>query len=97
MSVWEGLEQLRAYVFDSDHRELLLKRREWFEKFEGVYAALWWVAAGHIPTVEEAKQRLAHLAEKGETPYAFTFKNPFAPGSNAAEAAARERPLTPGA
>jgi hypothetical protein len=97
MSVWESLEELRAYVFDSAHRELLLKRRDWFEKFEGVYAALWWVPAGHVPTLEEAKQRLAHLAEKGPTPYAFTFKSPFPAPSDPAGAATRERPLTPGA
>ena len=67
MSVWEGLEELRAYVFESSHRELLRQRREWFEKFEGVYAALWWVPAGHRPSIEEAKQRLAHLAANGPT------------------------------
>jgi uncharacterized protein DUF3291 len=77
MSVWEGLEALRAYVFESSHVELLRQRRKWFEKFEGVYAALWWVPAGHRPSIEEAKQRLAHLAANGATPYAFTFKDPF--------------------
>jgi Domain of unknown function (DUF3291) len=77
MSVWEGLDELRAYVFESSHRELLRQRREWFEKFEGVYAALWWVPDGHRPSLEEAKQRLAHLAANGPTPYAFTFKDCF--------------------
>jgi hypothetical protein len=77
MSVWEDLESLRAYVFDSSHRELLVKRREWFERFEGVYAALWWVPVGHEPTADEARQRLALLAEKGPTARAFTFKAPF--------------------
>ncbi|MFI4942743.1 MAG: DUF3291 domain-containing protein [Burkholderiales bacterium] len=85
MSVWESLEELRAYVFDSSHRELLRQRREWFEKFEGVYVALWWVPAGHQPSIEEAKQRLAHLAANGPTPFAFTFKDPFPASAAQAE------------
>lgn len=96
MSVWESLEELRAYVFESSHRELLRQRREWFEKFEGVYAALWWVPAGHRPSIEEAKQRLAHLAANGPTPFAFTFKDPFpasaAQAADNAESDPRMRP-----
>jgi hypothetical protein len=96
MSVWEGLEELRAYVFESSHRELLRQRREWFEKFEGVYAALWWVPAGHRPSIEEAKQRLAHLTANGPTPFAFTFKDPFpASATQAADNAESEPRIRP--
>ena len=96
MSVWEGLEALRAYVFDSSHRELLRQRREWFEKFEGVYAALWWIPAGHRPSIEEAKQRLAHLAANGPTPYAFSFKDPFpASDAQAVDSAASDASIRP--
>ena len=35
------------------------RRREWFEVYESAYMALWWVPAGHRPTIEEAKERLA--------------------------------------
>jgi len=79
MSLWEGVEQLRAYVYGSSHRELLRQRRDWFAAFDGAYTALWWVPKGHLPSVDEAKKRLAHLAEKGPTPYAFTFKETFPP------------------
>lgn len=58
---------------------MLRQRREWFEKFERIYLALWWVEAGHIPTVAEAKQRLEYLQEHGETPQAFTFRRTFPP------------------
>ena len=92
MSVWESVEQLRAYVFGSSHRELLAQRRDWFEKFEGVYAALWWVPPGHRPSIEEAKERLAHLAEKGPTPFAFSFKDTFPAGSELTFEAAVRRP-----
>jgi hypothetical protein len=77
MSVWESIEQLRRYVYYSAHVEVLKRRQNWFEKFSGAYAALWWVPQGHRPGVDEAKQRLAHLDAHGPTPFAFTFKKPF--------------------
>ena len=55
----------------------LQKRSRWFERFEGPYLALWWVPAGHAPSVEEAKERLTYLRAHGETPFAFSFKKSF--------------------
>jgi hypothetical protein len=86
MSLWESIAHLRAYVYGSSHLELLRQRQDWFARFEGAYAALWWVPQGHVPSVDEAKKRLAHLAEKGPTPYAFSFKNPFPPDEAVIEA-----------
>ena len=77
MSVWENLESLRQYVYKSAHRELLRERHAWFEKFAGAYVTLWWVPAGHIPGVDEAKRRLAHLDAHGPTQFVFTFQNVF--------------------
>jgi hypothetical protein len=48
-------------------------------KFEGIYMALWWVEAGHIPTVDEAKERLEYLSQHGVSERAFTFKQPYDP------------------
>lgn len=53
------------------------RRREWFEEMP-VYMALWWVPAGHVPSVEEAKEKLALLERLGPTAEAFTFREPFA-------------------
>ena len=79
MSVWSTLEDLTRFVYasESQHRDVMKQRRRWFQRFDGPYVALWWVPQGHIPTVEEAKERLEHLRAHGETPYAFTFKKPF--------------------
>jgi hypothetical protein len=77
MSVWEDVEALRQYVYRSSHRELLRQRHSWFEKFAGAYAALWWVPAGHIPGIDEAKRRIAHLDAHGPTQFAFTFQTLF--------------------
>lgn len=81
MSVWESIEQLKDYVYRSAHAELLKRRSEWFEKFDGVFAAMWWIEAGHIPTVEEAKQRLDHLYKHEESEFAFSFRKSFPPPS----------------
>jgi hypothetical protein len=79
MSVWADLESLRGYVFRSAHAAVMRQRREWFERFEGVYLGLWWVPTGHRPTVEEAVGRLAHLEAHGPAPFAFTFQQAFDP------------------
>ena len=77
MSVWATLDDLRQYVYRSAHAQLIGQRKDWFEKFESPYLALWWVPAGHTPTVEEAKARLERLQAQGESPEAFSFKRPF--------------------
>jgi hypothetical protein len=77
MSVWESIEQLKHYVYKTAHAELLRGRQDWFEKFSGVYTALWWIPKGHVPSVDEAKERLAHLDAHGPAPFAFTFQKPF--------------------
>jgi len=79
MSVWETVEELRNFVFQTAHKELLRQRHAWFEKLTEVYTALWWVPMGHIPSVDEAKRRLTHLEANGPTQFAFTFQSVFQP------------------
>ena len=76
MSVWTDIPSLGAYVYRSDHVKIMRRRREWFEHMD-VFMVLWWVPAGHQPTIDEAKERLARLERFGPTPEAFTFKAPF--------------------
>jgi hypothetical protein len=77
MSVWASIEGLRAFTYTSAHTGVMRRRREWFEAYETAYMALWWIPAGHRPTIEEAKERLAALDREGPTPFAFTFRAPF--------------------
>ena len=77
-SVWETLDALRQYVYRSAHAQLIGRRKDWFFKLETPFVALWWVPAGHTPTVSEAKERLERLQARGESPQAFSFKRPFA-------------------
>src|SRR5215472_1362372 len=53
MSVWESVEALFAFVCRSVHTKVMGRRREWFGKPDQAYQVLWWVPAGHAPTVEE--------------------------------------------
>ena len=78
MSVWRDAESLAAFAYrNSNHLTIMRRRREWFEHME-FYMALWWVPAGHRPTVEEGMEKVALLTAKGPTPEAFSFRQPFA-------------------
>jgi hypothetical protein len=85
MSVWESIDRLAEFVYRSgDHLAVMRRRREWFERIK-VFMALWWVPAGHRPTVAEAEERLEHLRAHGPTAFAFTFRERFpAPDADAA-------------
>jgi hypothetical protein len=83
MSVWESLEALGDFTYASGHLGVLRRRRDWFDKMAEAHLALWWVLAGTTPTVAEAGSRLARLRERGPSPEAFTFREPFpAPDSS---------------
>jgi hypothetical protein len=41
--------------------------------------AMWWVPAGHVPDVAEARGRLDHLRRHGPSAFAFPFGVPFSP------------------
>lgn len=77
MSVWESVDALFQYAYYSDHTAYFRRRAEWFVKMTTPAVALWWVEAGHIPTLAEAKVKLELLEKHGPTPQAFTFKQRF--------------------
>ena len=79
MSVWESVEALAAFVYSQQHREVLRRRREWFEQMAEAYLALWWVPRGHVPTPAAAEDRIRHLRAHGPTPHAFTLRVHFPP------------------
>ncbi|MFI5802231.1 DUF3291 domain-containing protein [Streptomyces sp. NPDC051561] len=82
MSVWRNVDALKAFMYAGRHRELLKRRYEWFERMQEAMAALWWVPAGHRPTVGEAEERLTTLRELGPTDAVFTLNSLFpAPGT----------------
>ena len=86
MSVWESVEALKDFVYRSGHVVPLRDRGQWFERPQQAHLAMWWIPAGHIPTVEEARERLEYLRTHGPSGFAFTFTALFAPPAAAVEA-----------
>ena len=81
MSVWQDIDSLHAFTYRTAHAQLFAARKKWFDnamaRMQSRSMALWWVAAGTVPTVDEAKERLARLTAAGPTAFAFTFKQRY--------------------
>jgi hypothetical protein len=71
MSVWENVESLEKYVWQTVHKRFYARRHEWFETMAERYLVMWWVPAGHRPTLDEALGRLEHLRAHGDGEEAF--------------------------
>jgi hypothetical protein len=78
ISVWESIEALRQYVYHDVHATVLRNRNLWFSRMNEAHLAMWWIPTGTLPTIDQARERLEHLRRHGETPFAFTFRHPFA-------------------
>jgi hypothetical protein len=87
LTVWESVETLADFAYRSDHRDVMVQRRKWFERMAEAFMVLWWVPAGHRPSVAESKERLELLRRDGPTPAAFTFRKPFPAPDAEADAA----------
>jgi hypothetical protein len=80
MSVWETLAALRDFAYrNGPHLDYMRGRREWFHRMPEQHLVLWWVPAGHIPSLSEALSRLELLRRNGPSPLAFTFREPYDP------------------
>lgn len=77
MSVWDSVDSLKNFMFRTHHRDFMRRKGDWFHRLPEDTYVLWWIEEDHIPTLEEAIERLEHLREVGDTPYAFTFKTNF--------------------
>jgi len=77
MSVWESIETLRDFAYKSNHMQVFRDRAKWFEKAAKPGYCLWWIPAGHIPTVGEGRERLEHYQVHGATPHSFWFRQQF--------------------
>ena len=74
MSVWGSIDDLKNFMFKTHHIDFLKRKKEWFYTMSEANYALWWVPTGHQPDIEEAKSRLLHLQQNGESMHAFSFK-----------------------
>ena len=58
LTVWESVEALEHFVWNTVHRQFYERRAEWFEVLGERHLVMWWVPEGHRPTLEEALARL---------------------------------------
>lgn len=80
MSLWESVDALAEFTYRSGHRDVMRRRRQWFAPPDEAHLVLWWVPAGHVPDVAEAKDHLELLRRVGPSPAAFTFRAFYAVG-----------------
>ena len=75
MSVWENVESLEKYVWQTVHKRFYGRRHEWFDTMSERYFVMWWVPARHLPTIAEAVERLEHLKKHGPSEHAFAWQD----------------------
>lgn len=75
LTVWEKPEDLEHFVWNTVHKQFYKKKAEWFEEISSSHFVMWWVEEGHRPSLEEAKERLDHLNEHGNSDFAFDWSH----------------------
>ncbi len=71
LTVWEDVASLERFVWGTIHKQFYERRREWFDLLGAQHFVMWWVPAGHRPTLDEALERLEHLKAHGASDHAF--------------------------
>jgi heme-degrading monooxygenase HmoA len=75
LTVWDSVEALERFVWNTVHRQFYERRAEWFEVLNGMHFVMWWVPEGHRPTLDEALERLAHVEAHGDSDHAFGWRH----------------------
>ena len=71
LTVWQDVASLENFVWNTVHRQFYERRHEWFQYLTEKHLVLWWVPAGHRPSLDEALDRLDHLKSHGNSDHAF--------------------------
>ncbi|MGR3362350.1 MAG: DUF3291 domain-containing protein [Paracoccus sp. (in: a-proteobacteria)] len=74
LTVWESVETLEHFVWNTVHRQFYERRQEWFEVLGRMHFVMWWVPEGHRPTLDEALERLEMLRRDGASEDAFDWR-----------------------
>jgi hypothetical protein len=75
LTVWESVEDLERFVWQTVHKRFYGRRQEWSDAMDTPHFVMWWVPAGHLPTLEEANERLEHLTAHGPSDRAFGWES----------------------
>lgn len=82
MSVWQDIESLFHFIYKTAHAKVMQGKEDWFNPMSRSHMVLWWIEDGHIPSMDEAKEKLDAIRANGPTPLAFDFQTPFNAAGN---------------
>jgi len=71
LTVWENVETLENFVWNTVHRQFYERRTEWFEVMGQQHFVMWWIEEGHRPSLDEALTRLEMRKRDGDSDAAF--------------------------
>jgi hypothetical protein len=75
MSVWERVEDLEQFVWNTIHKRIYNRKNEWFSALQTHHFVIWFIEPGHVPSLQEAKARLAYLDANGNSDHAFDWSH----------------------
>lgn len=75
LTVWQDVASLDRFVWGTIHKQFYDRRADWFQVLGDQHFVMWWVPAGHRPTLEEGLERLDHLRNHGQTDHAFGWSH----------------------
>lgn len=75
LTVWTDAASLEHFVWNTAHRQFYERRAAWFTALGDMHFVMWWVEAGHRPSLDEALGRLEHLRAHGDTDHAFGWSH----------------------
>jgi Domain of unknown function (DUF3291) len=70
LTLWESANALERFVWQTLHGRFYRRREEWFEPI-ATPLVMWWVPAGHRPTLAEGIERLDRFDAHGPSDFAF--------------------------
>ena len=65
MSVWDSVDDLFHFVYNTAHAQFVKRGSGWFHRMEDMHMAIWKISPDHIPTAHEAKEKLEYLRVHG--------------------------------
>ena len=75
LTVWENAQALERFVWRTLHRRFYLRRQEWFVPVDGPPLVMWWIPAGHRPSLADGVGRLDELRAHGPSARAFGWES----------------------
>jgi len=74
LTVWENVEALERFVFKTVHSRFYARCEQWFEPL-ATPLVMWFVPAGHRPSLAEGVERLDDLKAHGPSARAFGWES----------------------